>query len=130
MPVPMRRLKSSASSKLLYVLTSPDALLFLRGQVSFMRTAGFDVSIIVGQSYEGDFEGAKVYSVPLVREISLRDDVRSLWSLWRLIRYLQPDITIVGTPKAGLIGGLASRLAGVPCRFYFHHGLRLETVAG
>ena len=64
------------------------------------------------------------------REISLGHDLVSLWRLWRAIRKIRPDITNVGTPKAGLVGGLAALMAGVPHRIYTLHGLRLETTVG
>ena len=60
----------------------------------------------------------------------LGDDLISLWRLWLVIRRIRPDIVNVGTPKAGLLGGLAAFMAGVPHRIYTLHGLRLETAHG
>jgi len=64
------------------------------------------------------------------REISPGRDLISLWRLWRVIRKIRPDVINVGTPKAGLLGGLAGFLARVPHRVYTLHGLRLETTHG
>jgi glycosyltransferase involved in cell wall biosynthesis len=75
-------------------------------------------------------EGVRAISVPFSRGISLRKDVMSLWHLWRVMRRIRPTITSVGTPKAGLLGGLVAFFAGVPCRLYTLRGLRLQTVTG
>jgi lipopolysaccharide/colanic/teichoic acid biosynthesis glycosyltransferase len=72
-------------------------------------------------------EGGAVFGVPMKREISPLHDLRSLWRIWRLLHRIRPDLTNVGTPKAGLLGGLAAVMAGVPCRIYALYGLRLET---
>jgi glycosyltransferase involved in cell wall biosynthesis len=75
-------------------------------------------------------EGARAIEVPIEREISPLRDLVSLWRLWRIMRVLRPTITNVGTPKAGLLGGLAAWLNRVPCRFYTLRGLRFETTTG
>jgi glycosyltransferase involved in cell wall biosynthesis len=64
------------------------------------------------------------------REIAPFRDIVSLWRLWRLLCRTQPDLVVAGTPKAGLLGTLAARLAGVPYVVYTMHGLRLETARG
>jgi sugar O-acyltransferase (sialic acid O-acetyltransferase NeuD family) len=64
------------------------------------------------------------------REIAPVKDLVSLWKLYRTIRRIRPYIVDAGTPKAGLLVGIAAWLARVPCRVYTLHGLRLETVVG
>ena len=118
---------------LLFVVTASCSLGFVNGQLQYLRSHGFDVSVISSSGPEQETvrqEGASVFSVPMQREISLAKDFLSLWRLWRIMRSTHPDVTVVGTPKAGLLGGLASVLAGVPRRIYILHGLRLETSAG
>lgn len=104
-----------------------------RGQITRLRNAGFRVSFISNpgqQTQEAQAEGAEVIAVPMEREIALFRDLVSLWRLWRTLRRIRPDITNVGTPKAGLLGGIAARLARVERRIYTLHGLRLETAHG
>jgi len=68
--------------------------------------------------------------VPMERNIAPLRDLVSLWQLCRAMRALRPAVTNVGTPKAGLLGGIAAWLNRVPCRFYTLHGLRFETATG
>jgi len=124
---------STLRPKVTFVVTASCSLGFLSGQLDYLLINGFDVSVISSGGPEQDAarqEGAAVYTVPMQREISLAKDVLSLWRLWRILRRIRPDVTIVGTPKAGLLGGLAAVLAGVPKRLYVLHGLRLETSVG
>ncbi len=106
----------------------------LRGQLRFFREAGFEVYVASspggGLNRVAVSDGVTAFAIPMEREMAPLRDVVSLWRLWRLMRRLRPDICHVGTPKAGLLGGLAALLAGVPRRFYTLHGLRLETTIG
>ncbi len=106
----------------------------LRGQLRFLREEDFDVYVASspggGLNRVAASDGVTAFAVPMEREMAPLSDVVSLWRLWRLMIRLRPDICHVGTPKAGLLGGLAALLAGVPHRFYTLHGLRLETAAG
>jgi glycosyltransferase involved in cell wall biosynthesis len=122
--------RATPRPKIAFVVTASCSLGFLAGQLEYLRSQGFDVSVISSAGPEQDAtrqEGASVFTVSMEREIAPAKDLLSLWRLWRLMRRIRPDLTIVGTPKAGLLGGLASLLAGVPKRIYVLHGLRLET---
>ena len=123
---------NSLRSKLV-IIVATKFLLFFRGCITNLRSDGFDVSTITAPGPEQEsirMEGASAFDVPMNREISPLADVVSLWRLWRLLRRIRPEITNSGNPKAGLLGGLAAVLAGVPCRIYTLHGLRLETTTG
>jgi len=121
--------------RLLYVVTHPvTAWRLLEGQLAFMRQKGFEVHLISSPSKELEIvrnrEGVSTIAIPMQREIHLLADLVSLFRLYRAIRALQPDIVNAGTPKAGLLGMMASFLARVPVRIYVLRGLRLETKAG
>lgn len=62
----------------------------------------------------------------MTRNISVLQDFFSLLSWLKVAWQEAPTTTVVGTPKAGLLGGIASWLTGVPKRVYIVHGLRLE----
>lgn len=67
-------------------------------------------------------EGVRTASVYMTRSITPAQDIKALWELYRLFKREKPAIVHTHTPKAGLLGMIASRLAGVP--------IRLHTVAG
>ncbi len=106
----------------------------LRGQLAFMRNQGLDTILITSPGEELDEisrrEGVSIFPVPIEREIHLFKDGITLVRLFRIIRQLKPDIVNAGTPKAGLLGMVASWLARVPLRIYTLRGLRLETKTG
>ncbi len=106
----------------------------MRGQLEFLREAGFEVMVITSPGEDldaaGHSEGIKIHAVLMAREISPWRDLKSLLRLYRVIRCLRPSITNVGTPKAGLLGGIVASLTRVPCRFYTLRGLRCETATG
>lgn len=59
-------------------------------------------------------EGVEVIDVPIPRRLSPSGDWRALVGLVRVLRSLRPDIVHTHTSKAGFLGRLAARLAGVP----------------
>ncbi len=120
--------------RVLYVVTSSLSLWLLRGQARYLRERGFEVRVICAPGPEVDGfardEGVAVATVPLQREMAPWSDLVAIARLWREIRRFRPDILNVGTPKAGLLGGIAGRLADVPQRIYLLRGLRVETARG
>ena len=106
----------------------------LRGQLAAMRERGFEVAVACspgpGLDVVAEREGVRVLPVPIPREIRPAADLRALAALCRLMRAWRPDIVNASTPKAGLLGTLAARWAGVSVRVYTLRGLRLETTGG
>ena len=59
----------------------------------------------------------------IVAEANLKlRDITALLKLYRLIRHERPDIVCTHTAKAGFLGRLAARLAGVPVVIHTYHG--------
>lgn len=57
------------------------------------------------------------------RSMSLRQDLRAIRSLWRILRHERPDVLHTHNPKPGLYGRIVGRLAGVPLVVHTTHGL-------
>ncbi len=118
----------------MHVVTAAMTTRLMRGQLRFLHEAGFEVTIVSSPGWELDSvaeeEGVHGIGIWMEREISPLRDLWSLWRLWRLMRRLRPAVVNAGTAKAGLLAGMAAWLAGVPCRVYTLHGIRLETTSG
>lgn len=61
-------------------------------------------------------------SASLQRDISTVADVRSFFELYRLFKKVRPDVVHLNSSKAGGVGALAARLAGVPRIIFTAHG--------
>jgi glycosyltransferase involved in cell wall biosynthesis len=71
--------------------------------------------------------GIHVERVPhLIRAIHPLHDVRAVWDIYNHIRRKRPDVVHVMSSKAGIVGALAARLAGVPRVVFTAHGLPHE----
>ncbi len=121
--------------RLLYVVTHPlTARTLLRGQLRWLEGRGFEVALATSPGPDLDLaaarEGVRCFTVPMAREIAPAADLAALVRLGRTIRAFRPHLVHAGTPKAGLLGMLAARRAGVPARLYTVRGLRLETARG
>ncbi|MGD8331260.1 MAG: glycosyltransferase family 4 protein [Acidobacteriota bacterium] len=90
---------------------------------------------VVGASAPGphveavEARGVRHIEVPLSRSMfTPLQDLRALWRMYRIFRRERFDIVHTHTPKPGLLGQVAARMAGVPVvvntvhGFYFHEG--------
>lgn len=71
-----------------------------------------------------------VHEIDMVKTIAPLHDARSLAAWVRLLRRLQPQAVVGGSPKGALLAMVAGCITGVPTRIYLHRGARWETLAG
>ena len=58
----------------------------------------------------------------LGRAISWQDDLKAFWKIYNLIKAEKPDIVHTHTAKAGAVGRIAAKAAGVPMIVHTFHG--------
>lgn len=122
-------------SNIIRLTTVPISLkILLKGQNRFMLDNGFDV---LGVSSSGkdltevqETEGIRVASLEMTRTISPLKDLKSLWNFYKLCKKEKPTIVHSHTPKAGVIGMLGAKLAGVPIRLHTVAGMPLMEASG
>jgi glycosyltransferase involved in cell wall biosynthesis len=122
-------------AKLIRITTVPMALRYLLpGQPKYMQQQGFEVLLISADGPELPEvlanEGCPHIIVPLTRQITPFKDLACLWQMIKIFKKHQPDIVHTHTPKAGLIGMLAAKLAKVPIRIHTVAGMPLMVEKG
>lgn len=78
----------------------------------------------------GIAEGVRTHEVGLTRKITPLQDLKAVWQLYRFLKKERPFIVHSHTPKAGIVGMLAAKLAGVPHRLHTVAGLPLLETTG
>jgi hypothetical protein len=58
----------------------------------------------------------------LVREVAPQKDLLAIWRLWRRMQRGRYDVVHTHSSKAGIVGRIAARLAGVPVVVHTIHG--------
>lgn len=123
------------STKIVRITTVPLSLQkLLTGQMRYMRSQGFEVTMVSSdfdgkQQLEAD-EDSVFVPLNMTRKVSPIKDLKSLIEMYQLLKKLKPTIVHTHTPKAGLIGMMASKLAGVPIRLHTVAGLPLMEKTG
>ncbi|MDK8182007.1 glycosyltransferase family 4 protein [Paenibacillus sp. UMB4589-SE434] len=133
MPASKRAQEAEYTQKrrILLAVTVQESVSFFEQQIQYLRDRQYEVTVVCSSRPADEaLEGAAFRELRMNREMSPLEDIKSLWKAIKLIRDIKPDIVNAGTPKAGLIVGLAARICGVPTRVYTCHGLRLETLSG
>ncbi|WP_108244234.1 glycosyltransferase family 4 protein [Muricauda brasiliensis] len=120
--------------KLIRITTVPISLGgLLQGQSKFMS----QFYEVVGISSDrenlekvGVKEEIRVIPVNLTRKITPFQDLQALIKLYKILKKEKPFIVHSHTPKAGTIGMMAARFAGVPHRLHTIAGLPLVEATG
>lgn len=105
--------------KLLFFVNAPEFFLSHRLPLALAaRDAGYSVQIATGPGSACEkikALGFVHHRLPISRSGTKPWlELYSLWSLWRLLLWLKPDLLHLVTIKPVLYGGLIARLAGVP----------------
>lgn len=121
--------------RLIRITTVPISLKsLLTGQMRYMREKGLKVLMISADGKERAEvirdENCPHRILPMTRAITPWQDLKCLWQLVKLFRNERPDIVHSHTPKAGLLGMLAAKIAGVPVRIHTVAGMPLMTTTG
>jgi glycosyltransferase involved in cell wall biosynthesis len=114
-------------------VTADESVRLLHGFPDHLAEQGWTVHVVSSPGSLAEQLGAnravQVHGIAMERGVSPGKDLRALLAWIRLLRRLKPDLVYVGTPKAGLLGGLAGLLTRVPARIYLLRGLRSEGLA-
>ncbi|QKQ28717.1 glycosyltransferase family 4 protein [Staphylococcus hominis] len=120
-----------SNKKIFQLVTVSKSIPLMKGQIEYLRDKGLDVHLVSSEGSEQHTYSSDItHVVNMEREISLKNDLKSLINMIRLFKKEKPYIVNSGTPKAGLIGTLAAFITRRPVRIYTVRGLRLETVTG
>lgn len=105
----------------------------LLNQMLYLQREGYEVTGISAPGPDVPFiegRGIPHIAVPMTRSMTPLADAKALADLVRIFRARRFDIVHTHTPKPGLIGQLAARIAGVPMivntihGFYFHERMK------
>jgi glycosyltransferase involved in cell wall biosynthesis len=117
-----------------HVTTVPDSLVFFIGQIGYMKARGIEVHALSSPGplldEFGRREGVETHAVEMPRRISPGHDVGAVRRMVDALRRIRPHVVHSHTPKGGLLGMIAARLAGVPVRIYHIRGLPFMTATG
>lgn len=119
------------NKKIFHLVTVAKSITLMKGQIEYLREKGLDVHVVSSEGPEQNTYSSDItHVVNMEREISLKNDLKSLINMVKLFKKEKPYIVNSGTPKAGLVGTLAAFITRRPVRIYTVRGLRLETVTG
>lgn len=116
--------------KILYVITKANwggAQRYVFDLATNLPKEQFEVAIALGGNgllaQKLQEAGTMIYhSRSLGRDMSVGKDIKSFFELYRLFKKVRPDVVHLNSSKAGGVGALAARLAGVKKIIFTAHG--------
>lgn len=120
--------------KLIRITTVPISLeKLLEGQLNFMQSY-FEVTAVSSEKERlavyGKTNNIKVFPLEMTRKITPFADLKAILKLAKFLKKEKPYIVHTHTPKAGLVGMVAAKMAGVPHRLHTVAGLPLMEAEG
>ena len=121
-------------NKLIRITTIPISLeKLLSGQLQFM-SSHYDVIAVSSDRQKleavGKSQNVAVFPLEMTRQITPLKDILAVVKLYFFLKKTKPFIVHTHTPKAGIVGMLAAKLAQVPIRLHTVAGLPLLETKG
>ena len=120
--------------KLIRITTVPMSLdKLIEGQMAFMKDYFEVIAISSGSATLkriGEKEGVTTFRVEMTRKITPLQDFKATYKLYKFLKKENAFIVHTHTPKAGIVGMLASYFAKVPHRLHTVAGLPLLEATG
>lgn len=118
------------AKKLLIIITKTDfggAQRYVYEIASQMKGHGYQVAVagggkgnLIDKLHKSNIETFTITGAQ--RDINLLAEIKSLISLWQIIRRFRPDIVHLNSSKVGVLGAIVSRLLRVPKIIFTAHG--------
>ena len=99
---------------------------FYQGQIEALNEAGFETTVVCAEDNKLKEllpMETKYHPMSFSRVISPLQDIKTIYKLYKLFKKEKFDIVQYSTPKAALLGSLASFIARLPVRIYILWGL-------
>ena len=121
-------------NKLIVGITAPGSVGLLHGQLKYFKDLGYETYLLSPRDAKSekfcDEEGCKLLEIQIKRNISIFNDIVSLFNIIIILHRVRPDIVNFGTPKIALLGLIAAKLCGIKRRVYTCRGFRFEHEIG
>ena len=120
--------------RLIRITTIPLSLeKLLEGQLTFMNDH-YEVIAVAAEKERlqkyGKDNNVRPFWVEMTREITPLKDMKAVMKLYSFLLKEKPLIVHTHTPKAGIVGMLAAKMAGVPIRLHTVAGMPLMETTG
>jgi len=120
----------TAKTKVLFVITKSNwggAQKYVYELATGLPKDRFGITVLLGGSgpLVQKLQVAGIHTIPifsLSRDINLLSDISSFFELWKIFRNEKPDVVHLNSAKAGGVGALSARLAGIPKIIFTAHG--------
>ncbi len=125
---------TTQQKKLVIGITAEGSVNLLLGQLEYFKSLGYKTYLLAPYSERSAKfcrdEGCEHLIINIEREISLWNDLKTLFQIIKILRRVRPDIINLGTPKVSLLGMIAAFILRVPKRIYTCRGFRFEHESG
>lgn len=120
--------------KVLHIFTlATTAAFFFDGQFRYLVDNGYEIHIVASPANIDNFceyNHIVYYPIDVVRRIDPIADIKTIYSLVKLIKQHKYDAVFGHTPKGAMVAMIASKIAGIKIRVYYRHGLIYTTATG